>query len=256
MKNHFRNSSKSRFFSNKILTKFIFFVQIFFFNFCEMGFAENNKLQPISSSFVEHSSGVTVSGQIRNGVMEGALNERIYPNQLTIYLPKVDKGKLCVKIISMDGIHEGRLEYDISGKEAGPFIAGLTASPPSWIKKYKSGELAVLAQLKSDCDPSVDTNRFFVASWTKRRKVKSFNVLVNSNGAGVVLLLIPKNEEGEEKGDEVVKCLKIERTIAQTAYDTVCRFDVSKEYDYSDMLIELESFGTLLADRKLPLFLP
>jgi hypothetical protein len=122
---------------------------------------------------------VPVAGGVIVGVMSSAAPGRVDPRFVLVDLPPRPAGQLCLEVSSQDGRYSGRLEYDVGRvRGRGPVRLYLHSEHEGRLRRYGTGELAVLARLGGRCG---DHHGAYVpAAWNGRRGGDTVYVLVNS----------------------------------------------------------------------------
>ncbi|MGJ7461898.1 hypothetical protein ACR80S_12425 [Halomonas sp. MA07-2] len=209
----------------------------------------------IDASFLSEgfSPAVTVSGRALAGVMlepEGHPHHQQREQRLHVWLPaklETEGQQLCITLTSRDGLYTGLLQASMERPfaEAVPpqrFSVKFETQIPEYYSRYQETppphRLAVLAEIKPDCNPAKPTVLILPVSWAKFEAPGTLSIMVNSNRMRTLFAVKvdPPSPEGRAR-HLAVECAEIDVT-QRIAFDTLCRVD----------LASLDDEGTLRLD--------
>lgn len=176
--------------------------------------------------------------------------------KLQLDVPETLFSYLCVSLRSVDELYAASAAFDISGTEPGRWeIPFQVETPPEkdMVYNYEAEELVVMANVAADCQSQRDS-QYVLASWDANpsKPTGVINIYVNGDGNDVVLIA-PRAADSAQYAVE--SCHKLHTTKRKRAYDTVCRLANAKLLDLSLAWIELRSYGRLIDEQSLTLYI-
>ncbi|MBF7052514.1 hypothetical protein IOC61_04185 [Halomonas sp. KAO] len=198
---------------------------------------------------------VDVSGTTLKGVMvepSGHPDGQAEHQHLYLWLPRQletrDK-RLCLSLNSRDGQYVSQLEVLL---ESGPALsspleadtvlrADFTTTKPEYYTRYADTppphRLAVLAELKADCNPATPRDAVVVAGWQPyAAPPETLSVLVNAGRLEALLAVWLENNLGNQQ-QQGLRCAPIE-AASRIAYDTACELRLSSLGKYGRLLLD------------------
>ncbi|MGE4402457.1 MAG: hypothetical protein AB7F61_12325 [Desulfobulbus sp.] len=187
---------------------------------------------------------VTVSGGIRAGFMQQSLLPQIDLQQLYIQVLRdipEPKAKLCVNMVSRDGLYAASWHYALGSQPAGELLVSIPSKFQKQISGYAPDALVVLAAIgEQDCT-SGDL-RYVPASWGPANN-NNYVLYVNSGNTDTSVGIPGMAERGA--------CTKISAD-STVAYDTACMVNKELLVVPKSLYLLRNNFGKRLPNVEVP----
>jgi len=177
---------------------------------------------------------VNISGSVRAGVMYRSSEKNVQPDSLYIDARSEAGKMLCVNMLSVDGQYSAHINYKLKANTNHSYTFQLPTNHHDIVTSYAPGQLAVLAEIKDECDGK--GGKIVPASWGKYTP-GSIKIYLNS-GARTTSLKLYKIKGGSEK----IACKPVTYK-KNTAYDTECSIDNINNYNLKKTKIIRKNFG-------------
>jgi hypothetical protein len=124
---------------------------------------------------------VPVAGSVLMGVQytESTMSA---PDSLWVYLPFASDGRLCVSVVSDDGLYNASAEYALQDRPPGQFTLSFPTNQRAELARYGTGRLSLLAVVRKTCsnaDPPGFAKTYLPLGWSQPSSSK-ISILVNA----------------------------------------------------------------------------
>ena len=187
---------------------------------------------------------VSVSGGIRAGFMQESTLPQIDLQQLYIQVLRdipEPKAKLCVNMVSRDGLYAASWHYDLGSQPAGELLVSIPSKYQKQIADYTPDSLVVLAAIGQDDCTSRDL-RYVPASWGPANN-NNYVLYVNSGNTDTSIGIPGMAERGA--------CTKISAD-STVAYDTACTVNKELLAVPKSLYLLRNNFGKRLPNVEIP----
>lgn len=181
---------------------------------------------------------VPVSGTVRAGIFIGNPRDTIQNGTFFVKLPTINTSKLCIDIVSRDGRYSAAIKYDIQNLLSGIYelpVLKKYKNSLNHVQQYKSGDIAVLASLKENCNST--TKGFVPVRWDRPNFDDDLIILINSTNAFETSITWIDGRDTNHKS----KCLKL-KGAEYVAFDTLCKLTGKQADDARALKLERNNF--------------
>jgi hypothetical protein len=178
-------------------------------------------LEPTGSLQEQYFARVKLGGRVLVGLRRGEAVGPLSVSNLAIMVPSSDLS-LCFEMTTRDGRYEGFRFYRVV--EGYPRLAplGLTSNHEASLRQYRASDIALLAELKSQCGDT-RAGAIVPVGFMGAMKTGTISVYLNARASIVRVELIKDNEDTGLSAD----CPELEDGV-RTAYNRVCTLSVSE----------------------------
>ena len=196
-------------------------------------------------------------GTTRVGVVSGDPTASLSVGQDSLRLfvrfpAKLAAGKLCVRVVSVDGTYEAQLTIPHADLPTG---SGPTAVvfPSKYTKELagrRAADLAIEAMIAEQCEQR--NGQVLVAGWQEQVSDRDFYVLVNSGGSGILTTLVARFA-----GDSIARfnCEDVQSPRA-LSFDKRCRVTLPDGTPPTKLEIQRRRLGNLMPSTSVPIQWP
>ncbi len=124
---------------------------------------------------------VPVSGSVLTGV-QYTDSTMSATDSLWVYLPFASDDRLCVSVVSDDGLYNASAEYALQGKPIGQLTLSFPTNQKAELARYGPGRLSLLGAVRKTCkgaDPPGFTKTYLPLGWSQPSSSK-ISILVNA----------------------------------------------------------------------------
>jgi len=188
-----------------------------------LAYAGSPGLIPIGE-FEEHFEKIVpVAGTMLVGLRRGAAEGPLSVEALSIDIPKNAQGLVCLDMSTRDGHYTASQDFKLKDPTPGTVPLSLRSHHPEQLHGYADADLAVMAQMRADCDNG-KPNAYLATRWRNGGGDNALVALVNVKLSRATAVLA--DASGHALTPSPTPCVQI-TSGSITAYDHVCRIDLA-----------------------------
>ena len=153
---------------------------------------------------------LAVSSPMIKGAVVGNQESEVSTDRLYVYITKIGPGILETIIISIDGVYEANIVYDISSEDSDIVELEFPTERPELVKKYKQKHLIIKTEFRKK---QTSAPIIIVSSWNKFGDLSNHDLFVyfNKSDEEYIGIEVPSREDEKPSHEGVLEIIKTDK---------------------------------------------